>query len=474
MKLSTKNKARLSTSVILLFFIFTIYISSQIILYKAPDNDLFFLHVAVSSIFYLLFVITLIQYFLFKDNTYLYYTLYLLVNLCYFSFTYSLTVSVDVNLSTTFKQLRFYLGLPLLILSYFIYTHFAIAFLKLEQKDSYSYKWLTQFLKSYLLLLLLTILSYLLVNDSSVLFIIRSALLIACMPMGIISIVMVYIRVKNIITRILCIGSLLFFTGSVLGFLFAGEIIPYPVNIFPFNQWVFYTEIGTILEVIMFFSSFAYRNKLLAEEEQLAQQKLQLIRDDIARDLHDDLGASLSNINILNELAKRNVGNTKKQHEYLEKVSEDILHISEGLNDIVWNINPKYDDLENLFIRMKRYAADMMDGKNINYEMDFPETTIHSKIEMDKRKDLYFIFKEAINNLVKYSTATHAKIILKINHKKLSLLIKDNGMGFNIDTMPIGNGLQNMQYRAKMIHANLKILSQTGSGTSILLDMDLN
>jgi signal transduction histidine kinase len=53
-------------------------------------------------------------------------------------------------------------------------------------------------------------------------------------------------------------------------------------------------------------------------------------------------------------------------------------------------------------------------------------------------------------------------------------LIKDNGMGFNIDTMPIGNGLQNMQYRAKMIHANLKILSQTGSGTSILLDMDLN
>jgi ligand-binding sensor domain-containing protein/two-component sensor histidine kinase len=200
-------------------------------------------------------------------------------------------------------------------------------------------------------------------------------------------------------------------------------------------------------------------------------QRMQLMRNNISRNLHDDIGSSLSNINILTELAKRNAANPEKSNEYLNKVGEDIQRISESLGDIVWNINPKYDDLENLFIRMKRYAADMLDGKDISYEIEFPEKLTDVKLEMGKRKDLYFIFKEAVNNLIKYSGATHASIVLTIQQKRLTLLIKDNGKGFNPATVVMGNGLQNMQHRAGIWNATLKIESRKGAGTSIFLQM---
>ena len=322
-------------------------------------------------------------------------------------------------------------------------------------------------LKIYLSLLFLILVSYLFFPADTTGEIIRTLLQVCCIPLGIISIVLVYIRVKNIIAHILIIGTLFFFIGSVLGFLFSLGILNYPANVFPFNQWIFYTALGVVMEIIMFFSSFAYRNKILADEEKLAQQKLQVIRDDIARDLHDDIGASLSNINILNELAKRSAGNTIKLNEYLERAGDDIQHVSEGLNDIVWNINSKYDNLENLFFRMKRYAADMMDGKNINYKVGFPEKPDEIKLEMYKRRDLYFIFKEIINNLAKYSKAANAVIELSISASKLQLTIKDDGVGFNFDTVKKGNGLHNMQQRAVNLKGVLKITTAPQQGTVI-------
>ncbi len=200
-------------------------------------------------------------------------------------------------------------------------------------------------------------------------------------------------------------------------------------------------------------------------------KKMQQMRNNISRDLHDDIGASLSNINILNELAKRNAGNPEKSKEYLVKSEEDIQRISESLSDIVWNINPRYDDLQNLFIRMKRYAADMMDGKNINYEMEFPEHADKIMLTMEKRRNLYLIFKEAVNNLVKYSKATQTTIIIKADRKKIFLSIKDNGVGFDSNKAQYGNGLNNMKQRAVACEATLEIMSKPGKGTQVDLIM---
>lgn len=213
------------------------------------------------------------------------------------------------------------------------------------------------------------------------------------------------------------------------------------------------------------FSRYQLKKKL---EQQAVMQEM---RNNIASDLHDDVGASLSNINILNELTRRNAGNPEKVQEYLSKASDDIKQVSEGISDIVWNINPRYDNLEHLFIRMKRYASDILDGKNISYDIKFPEQTGDWKLEMDKRRDLYLLFKEAVNNLAKYSSAKNALIELSINDSQLQLKVEDDGVGFNPAIIAAGNGLQNMQQRAALLKGQLDLQTSPGKGTQLRLVM---
>jgi len=207
-------------------------------------------------------------------------------------------------------------------------------------------------------------------------------------------------------------------------------------------------------------------------KKKIEQQKGMLdMRNSISQDLHDDIGASLSNINILNELAKRNLHHPEKSKNYLAKASEDIQRISESLSDIVWNINPKYDDAESLFIRMKRYGADMFDGKNICGQFELPPPGTALNMSMTQRRDLYLIYKEAVNNLVKYSNAKNAVVKITTDNSSVSMLVKDDGKGFDEGVGKAGNGLRNMRQRAIASGADIAIKSVPGHGTEILLEL---
>lgn len=198
------------------------------------------------------------------------------------------------------------------------------------------------------------------------------------------------------------------------------------------------------------------------------------MRNTISTNLHDDIGASLSNIHILTVLTQRNISKEAEATSYITKAGDEIQRISESLSDIVWNINPKYDDLDQLFIRMKRYAADMFDGKNIRASLDFPDTTEKLSMPMDQRRDFYLIFKEAINNLVKYSDATNATVRVLTDHQTIHLEVNDNGKGFDQSNMQFGNGLENMKQRAEKWKAILQIVSDPGNGTCIVMDMKVS
>lgn len=203
-------------------------------------------------------------------------------------------------------------------------------------------------------------------------------------------------------------------------------------------------------------------------------KKLQVMRNTISTNLHDDIGASLSNIHILTVLTQRNISNPANATSYITKAGDEIQRISESLSDIVWNINPKYDDLDQLFIRMKRYAADMFDGKNIRADLNFPDTTEKLSMPMDQRRDFYLIFKEAVNNLVKYSDATKAIVKVTTDHHMIHLEVSDDGKGFDEGTMRYGNGMENMKQRAEKWKAMLVVRSAPTQGTSILLDMKVS
>lgn len=232
----------------------------------------------------------------------------------------------------------------------------------------------------------------------------------------------------------------------------------------PFYKTVWFVGLLSLAVTALLWGLYRYRINQI--------KKLNRVRNNISRDLHDDIGASLSNINILNEMAKRNVHQPEKSKEYLEKAGEDIQRISESLSDIVWNINPRYDDIGNLFIRMKRYAADMLDGKNISYEMEFPENEDKLSLPMEKRRDMYLIFKEAVNNLAKYSMAAKAFISVRNENGMIRLQVKDDGKGFDTEKMLPGNGMANMKQRALASGAILNITSEPGKGTGVELLMN--
>lgn len=223
------------------------------------------------------------------------------------------------------------------------------------------------------------------------------------------------------------------------------------------------------LLVLSLLLGYVFFNRYQLKKKFEQQKNLLAMRNSISQDLHDDIGASLSNINILNELARRNLEQPEKSKEYLSRASEDIQRISESLSDIVWNINPKYDEIDNLFIRMKRYAADMLDGKQIRGTFDFPPAGEKINLSMTRRRDLYLVFKEAVNNLVKYSGATEATIRLHTAGNEIILQVKDNGKGFETEKVKSGNGLTNMQQRALAEQGKCRIESAPGKGTLVEL-----
>ncbi len=207
------------------------------------------------------------------------------------------------------------------------------------------------------------------------------------------------------------------------------------------------------------------RYKLKKKIEQ--QASIITMRNNISENLHDDIGSSLSNISLLNQLAQNNAANQAKLGEYLEKAGEEIQYVNESISDIVWNINPRYDNIQNLLVRMRRYAADMLDGKNIDYQINFPEEANQVSLNMDRRRNFYLFYKEAINNLVKHANARNVTVQLQINSNHVELEIQDDGIGFDTQKHNTGNGMTTLQNRAAALNGQIRLLSQPGKGTRI-------
>jgi signal transduction histidine kinase len=225
-----------------------------------------------------------------------------------------------------------------------------------------------------------------------------------------------------------------------------------------------------VLLVILAFLGFN-RFKLKKKIEQ--QASIIAMRNSISENLHDDIGSSLSNISLLNRLAQNNSHNPSLRDEYLVKAGEEIQYVSESISDIVWNINPRYDNIQNLLVRMRRYAADMMDGKNIDYQINFSEEMDHIFLSMDKRRQFYLFYKEAINNLVKHARAEKVTVQLALINGLVKLEIQDDGIGFDPNVPGSGNGMATLQKRAKALNGQLQLFSQQGRGTRVDLQFQI-
>ena len=216
---------------------------------------------------------------------------------------------------------------------------------------------------------------------------------------------------------------------------------------------------GLALVLVLFFlvyHNYRTRQKL----------KLENIRNNIAADLHDDIGSTLNSISLFSEVAKQEAG---RPIPALDQIGISARKIIDSMSDIVWTINPENDTFENVIARMRSLAYLVLKTKGIEFIFKADENLNHLSLPMPVRKIFYMLFKEAINNLVKYSNATSALFQISLDNKNVRLVIHDNGVGFDTENALMGNGIKNMKKRAAEIGAQLLIESAEGKGTNIEL-----
>lgn len=204
---------------------------------------------------------------------------------------------------------------------------------------------------------------------------------------------------------------------------------------------------------------------------------LEQVRHGIARDLHDDMGSTLSSISILSQLAGQHhqYGNSQQVTNLLTQIGESSGRMLDSMDDIVWAINPAHDSMEAVTVRMRIFASEVLEARGIDFTFTVSPEVLNLRLDMRARREFYLLFKEAVNNLAKYAECDQVDIDLSIQHRTLVLYVADNGIGFD-PSAPArggGNGLTNMRSRAAAIGAKITFDTAPGQGTRVTLSVPM-
>lgn len=227
------------------------------------------------------------------------------------------------------------------------------------------------------------------------------------------------------------------------------------------NGW-FYGVIVLLAAGIIYSIHRLRINRILAAEQ---------VRRRIARDLHDDMGSTLTSINIMSTMARHHADrdDMDKTREFLVKIGESTTRMMEGMDDIVWSINPLNDNTQRVIARMREFTTGVLEARQIAFAFSADEKIFNRKLRLESRHDFFMIYKETITNIAKYSRCNFADIRVQLRKGQLVLRVQDDGVGFNVSEANEGDGLMNMQRRAYRMNGQLSIQSHIGKGTVITL-----
>ena len=233
---------------------------------------------------------------------------------------------------------------------------------------------------------------------------------------------------------------------------------PWWLTIWAYLLWFF-----GITGILFTFFDYRKRNRKI----------LSGVRQGIASDLHDDIGSTLNSISVYSEIAARDLEkNPENSKLLLAKMGQSSRNMIDTMNDIVWAINPDNDHFMSTLLRMQYFAGELLSGKNILLQFIAEDNVKLKRLSIRERKNLYLIFKEAINNIYKYSGCKTVNVTITDREKNILMIITDDGKGFEQGGRTnAGNGLTNMHLRAKEISARLNIQSWPLKGTRIELEI---
>jgi signal transduction histidine kinase len=221
--------------------------------------------------------------------------------------------------------------------------------------------------------------------------------------------------------------------------------------------------------VIALFQTAALYQKDLDRQLMLERERAR-----ISQDMHDDVGASLTRISILSELAKNKPDITGETKHWLSQISDSSRSVMEEMSQIVWALNPKNDTLEGLVAYLRRFANEFLEPTMVSCIFDLSEELPKKALNVEIRRNIYLVVREALHNVVKHSGALRVDLTLKVEDNRFMISIKDDGKGFDPDKLEFpGNGLINMRKRMNDIGGEIVIKSAPGFGTEIQLFVSL-
>lgn len=230
--------------------------------------------------------------------------------------------------------------------------------------------------------------------------------------------------------------------------------------------------------------------------QQLEQQNaLARERERIAKDLHDDLGANLTHLSLLAELAQPDVASSETEAARRRELFSSTQEFARTLKQIIWTTDPSHDNVGSLTAYLCKYAQEFLAAANIPCRFQVPAELPENPLSVEQRHDLFLVLKEALNNVAKHSTATEVWIRASVEGGDFVLVIEDNGCGLNSGnsgetllaeqsiTQPstldshlpaTGSGLANMRKRVEAIGGRFHIFSPKGCGTRISIATSMN
>ncbi len=373
-------------------------------------------------------------------------------------------------------------------LAFLMYVNFLGVILNISQKEKFYFRcwnFLQLFIPSFLLL-------YFIIRASGDVYKVGNAIItvasFCCMCFGLLLTLRLLQLRKATFFQLIIAGTIISVTGVIAGLV---------INVFVYKDnlafgGLYFLEISMLAESIFLSAALGYRLKQAYRDKEIYQQSLleetkkrealalqtatllqqqldiQEVRSSISKDLHDDIGSSLSSLQIYSSLAKKLMDEEPaKAKEMLQQMADNTEGIMSDMEDIVWAMQPAANELHTIETRIKHFANSLLVVKGIAYSFHCDSNVEMACTDMGARKNIFLIAKEAINNAAKYSNAQNVVIDLARHNGNIILSVKDDGKGFIIEQHKKGNGLGNMVARARAMGGNTIIASGQGMGTAV-------
>jgi signal transduction histidine kinase len=202
--------------------------------------------------------------------------------------------------------------------------------------------------------------------------------------------------------------------------------------------------------------------------EKAKVEEREKVRARSSRDFHDEAGNKLTKISLYTGLLKTKANSDEEMMNFVNGIEANLKELSSGMRDFIWVLDPKHDLLQDTLLRIKEFGDSLFEHSEteFNYINQIPEA-FNPSLDLNTRRNLLMIFKEGMNNCLKYAEAHQVKMITKLENDRLIIRLIDDGMGFNKDNLRRVNGLNNMKDRAEESGGELAFDASPGIGTAI-------